>query len=73
MNITRLCARDNARLRRHDQAQRAQLLFQQGQRFRNFNQHDARRLRIFCRAVEKFDAGFRNLVVTQVFARREFA
>ena len=56
-------AGDDTGLRRHDLAQRAQLLLEQGQRFRNFNQNNAWRRRILRGAVEKLDAGFRNIVM----------
>ena len=73
VNITRLGARDDARFWRHDFTQRAQLLLQQRHGFGHFNQHHPWRLRVVRGAVEELHAGFVDIVVTQVFTRRQLA
>ena len=73
VDITRFCARNNARLWRHNLTQGTQLLLQQSHGFRDLNQHHARRLRILCGAVEELHAAFIELVVAQVLARRQLA
>ena len=73
VNIARFGARDDARIRRHDLTQRAKLLLQQRHGFGHFNQHHARRLRVVRGAVEELHAGFFDIVVTQVFTRRQLA
>ena len=73
MDITRLGPRDNTRLWGYDVAQCAQLLFQQRHCFRHFDQHHARRLRVVRGAVEELNAGFVDVVVAQVFPRRQLA
>ena len=73
MDIPRLRASNDTGLRGHHFSQRAQLLLKQCQRFRHFDQHHVRRLRVLCRAVEKLDAGLREVVMAQVFPRCQFA
>ena len=73
VNIARFGSRDNARFRRHDLTQRAQLLLQQRHGFWHFDQHHARRLRVVRGAVEELHAGFFDVVMAQVFTRRQLA
>ena len=73
MDITRFCTGKNARFWRDYVAQRTQLLLQQRHGFRQLNQYDARRLWVFRGAVEELHARLGNVVVAQVFTRRQLA
>ena len=73
VNITRFGTRDNAGFWRDDFTQRAQLLLQQRHGFWHLNQHHARRLRVVRGAVEELHAGLFDVVMAQVFTRRQFA
>ena len=73
VNITRFGTRDDAGFWRDDLTQRAQLLLQQRHGFWHFDEHHARRLRVVRGAVEELHAGFVDVVMAQVFTRRQLA
>ena len=64
VNVTGFGTGNNARIWRDHFAQRAQLLFQQCQCFRHFDQHHTRLLRVVGGAVEELHARLINAVET---------
>ncbi|SVK49251.1 Uncharacterised protein [Acinetobacter baumannii] len=73
MHVAGFGAGDDQRVFGHDVAQRAQLLFQQRQRFRHANQHHCRRRRQLGQAVQQRDLLGIQTVELEVVTRRQLA